>query len=44
MLGKECCFYVNICGEIQNNIRQILENIRDLREGATKGWLSWEGT
>jgi hypothetical protein len=28
----------------KNNINQILEKARDIRERATKGWLSWEGT
>jgi hypothetical protein len=37
MLGKECCFNVNNSGEIQNNIKQILEKTRDLRERAAKG-------
>jgi hypothetical protein len=36
MLGKECCFYVNKCAEIQNNIKQVLEKTRDLRERAAK--------
>jgi hypothetical protein len=44
MLGKECCFYVNQCGEIQNNIKQLLGKTRDLRERTAKGWLFWEGT
>jgi hypothetical protein len=44
MLGKECCFYVNKSGEIQNNIKQVLGKTRDLRERVAKGWLSWEET
>jgi hypothetical protein len=31
-------------GEIQSNIKQILEKTRDPRERAAKGWLSWEKT
>jgi hypothetical protein len=44
MLGKESCFNVNKSGEIQDNIKQILEKTRDLREKSAKVWLSWEGT
>jgi hypothetical protein len=36
MLGEECCVNVNQSGEIQN-LKQILERTRDLRERIAKG-------